>query len=139
MKNYKIILIVLVTLIVGLGAGYLLFGTMQNNSSSSDDHDHSTEVISDTQKGQIWTCSMHPQIRQDEPGDCPICGMELIPLDEASSNDPLVLEMTQEAVKLANVETTIIGSTGTPEKSFSLSGKIKEDERLAASQVAHIL
>ncbi len=138
MKNYKIILIVLVTLIVGLGAGYLLFGTMQNNSSSSDDHDHSTEVISDTQKGQIWTCSMHPQIRQDEPGDCPICGMELIPLDEASSNDPLVLEMTQEAVKLANVETTIIGSTGTPEKSFSLSGKIKEDERLAASQVAHI-
>lgn len=29
---------------------------------------------------QIWTCSMHPQIRQDHPGNCPICGMALVPL-----------------------------------------------------------
>lgn len=26
-----------------------------------------------------WTCSMHPQIRQDQPGQCPICGMDLVP------------------------------------------------------------
>ena len=25
--------------------------------------------------GTIWTCPMHPQIRQDYPGNCPICGM----------------------------------------------------------------
>lgn len=129
-KNNKIFLIVLGALIVGLGAGYLLFG---NKPSTSDAHDHSA-----AEEDQTWTCSMHPQIRQNEPGDCPICGMDLTLLDETSSNDPFTLEMTQEAVKLANIETTIIGSTGTPEKSFILSGKIKEDERLAASQVAHI-
>ena len=28
----------------------------------------------------IWTCSMHPQIREDHPGNCPICGMALVPL-----------------------------------------------------------
>ena len=28
-----------------------------------------------------WTCSMHPQIRKDEPGDCPLCGMTLVPVD----------------------------------------------------------
>ncbi|MBN2326837.1 MAG: efflux RND transporter periplasmic adaptor subunit [Candidatus Omnitrophica bacterium] len=28
--------------------------------------------------GVIYTCSMHPQIKQDEPGKCPICGMELV-------------------------------------------------------------
>jgi Cu+-exporting ATPase len=28
----------------------------------------------------IWTCPMHPQIRQDHPGHCPICGMALEPL-----------------------------------------------------------
>jgi len=28
----------------------------------------------------IWTCSMHPQIRQNHPGDCPICRMALVPL-----------------------------------------------------------
>ncbi len=33
-------------------------------------------------KKEIWTCSMHPQIRQDKPGDCPICGMTLVPAKE---------------------------------------------------------
>ncbi len=34
----------------------------------------------------IWTCPMHPQIRLPEPGDCPICGMELV-LEESSEPD----------------------------------------------------
>src|SRR5690349_10453197 len=29
--------------------------------------------------GTIWTCPMHPEIRQDRPGACPICGMALEP------------------------------------------------------------
>ena len=31
------------------------------------------------QPGAIWTCPMHPEIRQDHPGPCPICGMALEP------------------------------------------------------------
>ena len=31
-------------------------------------------------EGQIWTCSMHPQVRQPGHGKCPICGMDLIPV-----------------------------------------------------------
>ena len=27
----------------------------------------------------VWTCPMHPEVRMSEPGDCPICGMELVP------------------------------------------------------------
>src|SRR5436305_1743933 len=30
--------------------------------------------------GTIWTCPMHPEIRQDHPGNCPICGMTLEPV-----------------------------------------------------------
>ena len=30
--------------------------------------------------GTIWTCPMHPEIRRDAPGSCPICGMALEPL-----------------------------------------------------------
>ena len=33
---------------------------------------------------EYWTCSMHPEIRQSEPGDCPKCGMKLIPKYSAS-------------------------------------------------------
>jgi len=30
--------------------------------------------------GTVWTCPMHPEIRRNEPGACPICGMALEPL-----------------------------------------------------------
>ena len=36
-------------------------------------------------KTQLWTCGMHPQVIQDEPGTCPICGMNLVPLREESA------------------------------------------------------
>ncbi len=29
---------------------------------------------------QLWTCGMHPQVVQDKPGNCPICGMRLVPV-----------------------------------------------------------
>ena len=37
----------------------------------------SSSIASDTPKGQIYTCPMHPEIRQDKPGSCPICAMSL--------------------------------------------------------------
>lgn len=34
--------------------------------------------IENAQKKELWTCSMHPQIIRNKPGNCPICGMDLI-------------------------------------------------------------
>lgn len=33
-----------------------------------------------TKSGQLYTCGMHPQVIQDHPGNCPICGMKLTPV-----------------------------------------------------------
>jgi Cu+-exporting ATPase len=45
----------------------------------------SAELVVETAKptavGTIWTCPMHPEIRRDAPGACPICGMALEPLE----------------------------------------------------------
>lgn len=124
---------VFAALLGGIGIGYLLFHASDSGASGSSEN-----LVQQVSSESIWTCSMHPQIRQNEPGDCPICGMDLIPLEENASTDPLVLEMTPEAVKLATIETTTLG-TGTPSaKVLALSGKIQVDERLSASQVAHI-
>ncbi|MDP9057552.1 MAG: YHS domain-containing protein, partial [Pseudomonadota bacterium] len=38
--------------------------------------------------GTIWTCPMHPQVRQDHPGPCPICGMALEPETLSADSGP---------------------------------------------------
>jgi heavy metal translocating P-type ATPase len=39
-------------------------------------------------EGTIWTCPMHPEIRRDKPGSCPICGMALEPLVVTAESRP---------------------------------------------------
>src|SRR5262245_17988559 len=38
--------------------------------------------------GTVWTCPMHPEIRRDAPGSCPICGMALEPLAPTADEGP---------------------------------------------------
>ncbi|MGB3387341.1 MAG: heavy metal translocating P-type ATPase [Pseudaminobacter sp.] len=42
----------------------------------------------DAPEGAIWTCPMHPEIRQEGPGSCPICGMALEPLVVTADSGP---------------------------------------------------
>ena len=119
-------------LVGGILLGWIIFGGDSANSKDSKTSSNSTE------EGQIWTCSMHPQIRLPEPGDCPICGMTLIPLESDGNSNPLVFEMTEDAMKIANIQTTVIGTKKSDGKSLKLSGKIKVDETNSASIVSHI-
>lgn len=124
----------LATLAVGLALGWLIFGGSGNNTGDKHEHEMQ-EVAGET----TWTCSMHPQIRQPEPGDCPICGMDLIPLEEEESSgiNPNAIRMSPTAMQLANIETAVVGSMD-PVKKLRLDGKVQEDERLVFSQSTHI-
>ena len=130
--NIKIIAIVIISVSIGVAIGYFIASKKSQVSITPDQHQH------DMDKEQIYTCAMHPQIRKNEPGLCPICEMDLIPLEKNTSKNPLVLEMTNEAVKLANIQTTIVGQQAANSKTLQLSGKIKTDERRVSSQTAHI-
>ena len=57
---------------------------------------------------QLWTCSMHPQIKLPKPGKCPICFMDLIPLRSGSDVElgPRQLRLSETARKLAQIETS---------------------------------
>jgi Cu+-exporting ATPase len=46
------------------------------------------KAASPGRKGTIYTCPMHPKIRQEGPGNCPICGMALEPLDVTAAASP---------------------------------------------------
>lgn len=127
MKKYVIYIGILV---IGVFLGWIIFRTNSHESHGSVSKD---ETISET-----WTCSMHPQIRRAEPGKCPICGMNLIPLELNGSENPLIFEMTEDAVRISNIETTVIGERNLTSNKLKLSGKIQVNETNASSIVAHI-
>jgi membrane fusion protein, copper/silver efflux system len=97
-----------------------------------------TEVSTEIEQDVIWTCSMHPQIRMHEPGKCPICGMDLVQLNETGAEvDSTAVHLTEDAAQLANVQTSVV-SAREPLMEVRLYGKVQADERLLQSQVAHI-
>ena len=128
MKKYRFYL---GTLLVGLFFGWFLFGNSANENTA---HNHAETI----EKNQMWTCSMHPQIMQPEAGDCPICGMDLIPTE--SSADGLMADqfkLTENAMALANIETSVVGNHKTENNAIKLSGKIVENEEGNAVQVSY--
>ncbi|MEH6682129.1 MAG: efflux RND transporter periplasmic adaptor subunit [Sediminicola sp.] len=133
----KNIIYISVALIVGLLGGFLLFGGGSADKATinvKDTHDHSEEIASN----QMWTCSMHPQIMQPEPGDCPICGMDLIPAESGADGlNANEIKMTDNAMALANIQTSLVGKGQMGNNSLKLSGKIKANEESNAVQVTY--
>jgi len=130
--NKKTLIIGAISLVVGLLAGWLIFG---GNKKAADNQ----KEVSKAQAETVWTCSMHPQVRQQEPGDCPICGMDLIPVDETEGSDvdAAAISMSPTAMQLASIRTAVVGKTD-PVKQVRLNGKVQPDERLLFSQSSHI-
>jgi len=77
----------------------------------------------------IWTCSMHPQIKLPKPGKCPICFMDLIPLEDNSETDlgPRTLSLSKAAVALAEIQTSPV-ERQTVTAEVRLLGKVNYDE-----------
>lgn len=76
-----------------------------------------------------WTCSMHPQIRQPNPGLCPICNMDLIPVSEGGKEDehPRRFATTLEARALMQIETAPVERRFV-ESEIRMVGKVDYDE-----------
>lgn len=134
MKKY---IIYAVLIIAGIFVGSFIFSSPKSamiNETSA--HLHLQQSVNQ----EMWTCSMHPQIMQPEPGDCPICGMDLIPAATVSeglaANE---IKMTKNAMALANIQTTIVGDGATfdDDGMISLSGKIATNEENNAVQASY--
>ncbi len=94
-----------------------------------DDHEHAGQEINEAvSSATTWTCSMHPQIQQPEAGDCPICGMDLIPLSSTGEESgPRILTMSEVAKKLAEIQTVPV-KRAYVEHELRLVGKVEYDE-----------
>lgn len=121
----------------GLLLAILFFYARQDEpAAEAAAHEHT-----DAEAGTIWTCSMHPQIRQSEPGLCPLCGMELIPLrEDTGASSPTAVSLSPSAAALAQVQTLKVGSSSAAQASGAvrLSGQLRIDESRLYSQAAHV-
>ena len=124
-------------LLTGLLAGFLIFGG--SGQAGVEDGSHAEAENGPAGQEQVWTCSMHPQIMQPEPGDCPICGMELIPagsgMDDLGSGQ---IRMTENAMALADIRTTRVGEAMEGESGvITLSGEIAQDQEAKTVQASY--
>ncbi|MDC1106961.1 efflux RND transporter periplasmic adaptor subunit [Prolixibacteraceae bacterium] len=131
----KIYIIIITTLVLGI-----LIGRQFKSSEVIHNHKHDTTHSEKKQSKDIWTCSMHPQIRQDHPGDCPICGMDLIKLVEDNQSDSVnedQISLSPASLKQAQVETFKV-SMMKPIKTLSLSGRIVSNPEIDKTQSIHV-
>ncbi len=87
----------------------------------------------------LWTCSMHPQIKLPKPGKCPICFMDLIPLESGGDQEVEArqLRMSEAAKKLAHIQVTpVIRSFAQAE--IRLVGTLEYDETKVAYLTAWV-
>jgi len=132
--------------VVGVILGGLLFGghdtethTMRQTEQTGGIDQHVADSHTDEDGNVIYSCSMHPSVRQNEPGDCPICGMELIEVQDNStaSGNPNELTMSLAAVKLAEIETSVVRS-GNPVSTIYMPGKVIADQNKVSSVTSHV-
>lgn len=109
-------------------------GRLTSPSDSPTAHQHDDSSHSEP---TIYTCSMHPQVQHPEPGSCPICGMDLIPLDSTSAahDGPRTLSMSESSRALADIQTAPV-ERRFPEAEIRLVGHLDYDETKVKSLTA---
>ena len=87
--NKKTLILAAVVVIAGVGGGWWY-------AQSMAPHRHQLTKVTDEAGKAYWTCPMHPQVRQDHPGNCPICGMKLTQREDQPTRPAADTGMTGE-------------------------------------------
>ncbi|MFC1538045.1 efflux RND transporter periplasmic adaptor subunit [Candidatus Latescibacterota bacterium] len=118
---------ILTVIVISFFIGFFLRG---GNRIEREDTDIHTHEAAEEKTAEVWTCSMHPQIRMPGPGQCPICGMDLIPVTTESYDgtvSPRELKLSPTAVKLAEIQVAPVTRQFVT-KEIRMVGKVAYDE-----------
>ena len=86
------------------------------------------EETGEANEPEVWSCSMHPQIQQDQPGPCPLCGMDLIPLSTMPDASGERVSLSERAALLAQIQTVEVERISAPGVDLRLLGRVEVDE-----------
>ncbi len=117
--------------LAGIGLGGYLLGSHASDADPSAGAEH---AHADGAAATTWTCSMHPQIQMEQPGLCPICNMDLIPLagDDGEDAGPRTLRLSPAGAALADIR-TVPATRRYVDRQVRLAGTVAYDERLVES------
>jgi Cu(I)/Ag(I) efflux system membrane fusion protein len=128
MNRARILIAVAIAVLFGAG-GYWL-------AAARAPHQHQLEPRETAEGKAYYTCAMHPEVRQDEPGNCPICGMELVRRDTApaaasreDSAGGTVIEVDPRMAQNLGIRTAP-ATVGAIAHGVDVVGAVEVDERL---------
>lgn len=103
LRKSRLVMGLIAVAVVAFLLGGLILGGGGPATEEHVDHDADTPSAP-----ELWTCSMHPQIKLPKPGKCPICYMDLIPLETGGGEElgPRQLRLSATAKELARIQTT---------------------------------
>jgi membrane fusion protein, copper/silver efflux system len=111
----------------------LIFVLFAITGSSVGSCKHETKKEAASEKNDVYyTCSMHPQIKEEHPGKCPICQMELIPVPKGSLRATGELNLNEEQIRLGNIQVDTI-RTGNIGDRLTLAGTLNFDQQKRSS------
>lgn len=90
------------------------------------------EIVKQIDSTVYYTCSMHPQIMQDKPGKCPICGMELISVTKTKTATVDEIKLSDQQIQLGAIHSDTISKSTISEKTV-LTGTVNFDQMNAVS------
>jgi len=90
----------------------------ENNTTATDD--------------MYYTCSMHPQVKEEHPGKCPVCQMDLIAVPKSSVKSNAEVKLTREQIRLGNIQIDTI-NTGNIGDRIVLTGTLNFNQQKLSS------
>jgi Cu(I)/Ag(I) efflux system membrane fusion protein len=127
MKNKKLYLFIL--------AGLVLISAVavqERNSRAA------AVNCADPNERVAYTCAMHTDLQQSEPGQCAVCGMNLVQNVFKYSGDPDRSMLTPLATELAGIELATVKTVSAVSRELRLNGRVVPDERRVYHQIAHL-
>lgn len=108
--------------------------TDTNGIKSSD----SMENMPGMDTGLYYTCSMDPQVKEDKPGKCPICKMELTAVKKSSNQNTDEIQLSEQQIQLGNIHTDTINSSMMGDK-IVLTATLNIDQMKTTSISARVM
>lgn len=110
-----------------IGVYIFLVGAILSACTSGKKDDHSDHTAAQESTATKYTCPMHPNVVQDGPGTCPVCGMDLVPMTATSTGESSGLMLTDSQIKLANITTQKV-SVKPIGQTLVVNARLKVDE-----------